>query len=219
VIAPPIPHEPLSQRLQAIIAQGGEASPLSFNALLERTEGRGLYLVILLLCLPFVLPVSIPGTSTPFGLGIAWLALRFALGRPTRLPSRLGDRPLGAKTRHLLLSGGQRVLRFLEKFVRPRRTAWLGWRTAQQWNAALLLLMALLLAIPLPPVPPFTNALPAYSIILITVSMMEEDGWMIWVGYATALATVLYLAFWAGLIVAVIQRYLEPVLRGLGFGA
>ena len=209
-------HEPLSQRLQTIIAQGGEQTPLSFNTLLERTEGRGLYLVVLLLCLPFVLPVSIPGTSTPFGLGIAWLALRFALGRPARLYRRLGDRPLGPKLRHLLLTGGQRVLRFLEKFIRPRRTAWLGWRAVQQANAFLLIGLALLLALPLPPVPPFTNALPAYAIILITVSMMEEDGWMIWAGYAAVLATLLYFAFWASLIVAVIRKYFEPVLRWLG---
>jgi hypothetical protein len=209
-------HEPLSQRLQAIIAQGGEETPLSFNTLLERTEGRGLYLVILLLCLPFVLPVSIPGTSTPFGLGIAWLALRFALGKPTRLHRKLGDRPLGPKTLHLLLSGGQKVLRFLEKFIKPRRTTWLGWRAVQQLNAGLLIAMALVLALPLPPIPPFTNALPAYAIILITISMMEEDGWMIWAGYAVALAAVLYFAFWAGLIVAVLHKYLEPVLRWLG---
>jgi hypothetical protein len=209
-------HEPLSRRLRAIIEEGGEATPLSFNLLLERTDGRGLYLVILLLCLPFVLPVSIPGTSTPFGLGIAWLALRFGLGRKARLFRKVGDRPLGPRAKHLLLSGGEKVLRFLEKFIKPRRTAWLGWRSAQQFNAGLLILLALMLALPLPPLPPFTNALPAYAIVLITVSMMEEDGWMIWAGYTAALAAVLYFAFWASVIVAVIHKYLGPALRWLG---
>lgn len=209
-------HEPLSRRLRAIIEEGGEATPLSFNALLERTEGRGLYLVILLLCLPFALPVSIPGTSTPFGLGIAWLALRFGLGRPARLHRKLGDRPLSPRVRRFLLSGGAKVLRFLEKFVKPRRTVWLGWRAARQFNAGLLVLMAILLALPLPPVPPFTNALPAYAILLITVSMMEEDGLMIWAGYAASLFAVLYFVFWAGVIVAVTRKSLEPVLRWLG---
>lgn len=210
-------HEPLSQRLQQIISQGGENDPLSFNLLLERTDGRGIHLVVLLLCLPFVLPVSIPGTSTPFGLGIAWLVLRLALGRPARLYRRLGDRPLGPKLRRVLLNGIRKVLAFLEKFIKPRRTSWLGWRAVRHWNTFVLILMAILLALPLPPVPPLTNALPAYAIILITLSMMEEDGWTIWVGYAAALGTVLYFVFWAGLIVAVIHRCLAPLLRSLGW--
>ena len=58
--------------------------------------------------------------------------------------------------------------------------------------------MGLLLALPFPPLPPLTNSLPCYSIILIAVSMMEEDGVTIWIAYAVSLGTVVYLGFIAG---------------------
>ena len=49
-----------------------------------------------------------------------------------------------------------------------------------------------------PPLPPFTNSLPSYAIILIAASMMEEDGITIWVGYAVAVAAMVYLGLVAG---------------------
>jgi hypothetical protein len=53
--------------------------------------------------------------------------------------------------------------------------------------------MGLLLAMPFPPLPPLTNALPCYCIILLAASMMEEDGVTIWFAYALSLGTVVYL--------------------------
>jgi hypothetical protein len=51
--------------------------------------------------------------------------------------------------------------------------------------------MALLLSLPFPGIPPFTSSLPCYDVILIAASMMEEDGVLIWFGYAMAAATAL----------------------------
>lgn len=193
-------HPPLSQSLAQILENhpGGEA--VTLNDLLRSTEGRGLYLVIILLSLPFIGPVSVPGFSVPFGLVIAMLSFRLAFGQPPRIPKRFGDRPLPKGLKKIILGGGVKFLRFIEKGVRPRRTVWMGWRLARMGNALLLVVMAILLALPLPPFPPFTNALPTYAIILIAASMMEEDGVMIWVGYAVALGTVVYLGFWAEVI-------------------
>ena len=195
-----MPHPPLSQSLAQIMEGHPAGEAVTLNDLLRSTEGRGLYLVIILLCLPFIGPVSVPGMSPPFGAVIGLLAFRLALGRTPRIPKRFGDRALPKGLKKIILGGGVRFLRFIEKGVRPRRTVWMTWRLARMGNALLLVFMALLLALPLPPIPPFTNALPSYAIILLAASMMEEDGVMIWLGYAVALGTVIYLAFWAELI-------------------
>ena len=193
-------HPPLSQSLAQILEShpGGEA--VTLNDLLRSTEGRGLYLVIILLSLPFIGPVSVPGMSTPLGAVIALLAFRLALGRTPRIPKKFGDRPLPKGLKKVILGGGVRFLRFIEKGVKPRRTVWMGWRLARLGHALLLVFMALMLALPLPPLPPFTNALPSYALILVAASMMEEDGVMIWVGYAVSLGTTIYFAFWAEII-------------------
>ncbi len=202
-------HEPLSQKLALILARPSASGQLTLNELLERTEGRGLFTVIILLCLPFVAPVSVPGMSLPFGIAIALIAFRLLLNKPPRLPRRIGDRALPSKVQKLLASGGVKFLRVVEKAVRPRETGWMTWRVTRFANASLVMLMALILAIPFPPIPPFTNALPSYSIILLAASMMEEDGVLIWVGYFVCLFTLCYLVFWADVIVRNIGNWID----------
>ena len=64
-------HEPLSQKLAQILETNSARGHLTINYLLERTEGRGLYLVVMLLSLPFIVPVSIPGVITVFAYGLS----------------------------------------------------------------------------------------------------------------------------------------------------
>ena len=64
-------------------------------------HGRGLQFVVILLCLPFLAPVSIPGISMPFGLAIALSGLRIAFGHRPWLPEFILNRP------HLLFGAGE----------------------------------------------------------------------------------------------------------------
>lgn len=193
-------HEPLSHKLAQIVESNKGAEGVSINQLLEQTGGRGFYLVIILLALPFIVPVSLPGVSTLLGLSIALLSLRLALGRKARLPKFMGDRKLSPEAQRRVLTGSVKFLRFLERLVKPRRTPWMTTRPARFVNALLMAFMGLLLALPFPPLPPLTNSLPCYTIILLAASMMEEDGVTIWIAYAVALGTVFYLGFIAGAI-------------------
>lgn len=187
---------------------------LTANQLIERTGGRGLYLVFVLLSLPFVAWVSVPGMSTVLGPIIGLLALRLALGKTPRLPVKLGDRVLPPKVRSAIFGGGLKFLRFLEKGVRPRRTLWMTWPIARLANALLVVVMAFLLALPLPS-PPFlgSNALPSYAIILLALSMMEEDGVMIWLGYVASVVAGGYFVLLGGLIVKHLANWFDLLLR------
>ena len=209
--APANPHPPLSQSLAALLRGETGDEAVTLNLLLERTAGRGLFLVIILLSLPFIGPVSVPGMSPPFGLAIALLALGLARGRPPHLPRRIGDRALPVGLKRVLLSGGVRFLQGLERLVKPRRSQWMSWRVVHSGNALLVVFMAFLLALPLPPVPPFTNALPSYAIILLASAMMEEDGVMIWLGYAAAAGTTLYFTLWAEFIIKHLAHWWERI--------
>lgn len=65
---------------------------LTINDLIRRTEGRGLYFVMILLCLPFISPVPVPGLSNVVGVIIVVLAVKLALKLSPGLPRILGDR-------------------------------------------------------------------------------------------------------------------------------
>ena len=201
-------HEPLSRKLTEILEHHHDPDGITLNQLMERTGGRGFYLVIILLSLPFIVPVSIPGVSTVLGLTIAVLSLRLAFGKSARLPRFMGGRRLSPGFREKILGGSIRFLRFVEKGVKPRRTRWLATRWAISANALLMTFMACLLALPFPPFPPFTNALPCYSLILVAASTMEEDGVLIWLGYAVSLGTTIYLILVAeGLQFVLVKAY------------
>ena len=88
-------------------------------------------------------------------------------------------------------------------------------RSSQFANGLLMAFMGLLLALPFPPLPPLTNALPCYSIILLAASMMEEDGVTIWIAYAVSLGTAVYLVAIIGVLEVAITRGYHAVRHWL----
>ena len=209
-------HEPLSAKLRQIIEANSNGQGVTLNQLLEKTGGRGCYLVLILLSLPFILPVALPGVSTVLGLSIALLSIKLAVGATPRLPKFMGERSLSPAFQRKVLAGSVRIVGFVEKLVRPRRTQWLATRSARIINALALTFMALLLALPFPPFPPLTNSLPCYCIILIAASMMEKDGVAIWWAYVLCLGTTVYLGINIFIIVEVFEKLVELSRRWLG---
>jgi len=186
---------------------------MTLNELMQRTHGRGIFLVIILLSLPFIAPIGLAGLSNVLGCVIMLLALRLALGLPPRLPRFMGDRPLPTQRLEKIARGSVKFLQVIEKWVRPRQTEWMTWTSARRGNALLLAFMAFLLALPIPPLILFSNTLPSYAIILLAASMMEEDGVLIWFGYAMSLATVIYLAVVADAIVRFFAKHFDRILH------
>ncbi|MBI3417797.1 MAG: exopolysaccharide biosynthesis protein [Verrucomicrobia bacterium] len=205
-------HEPLSEKLQRILVNDGTAG-LTLNELIRRTEGRGVFLIIILFSLPFVTPIALAGLSNILGWIIMLMSIRLARSLPPRLPGVIGERLLPAAHLGKLARGSVKVLRLIEKLVKPRRTNWMTWRSVRCGNALLLAFMAFLLALPIPPIVPFSNTLPCYAIILIAASMMEEDGFLIWLGYTVSLGTAVYFFLVGEVIFNFFARYYDRILH------
>jgi hypothetical protein len=206
-------HPPLSESLRQILESPPPSGGITLNFILERTEKRGLFLIMILLSLPFLTPIPMPGMSNFLGFVMMWMALRLALQLPAELPKRFGNKPWPAEKFAKVLKAGVRFLMLLEKFVRPRGTGWMTWRISQMANASLLALMAFVLMLPIPPIIPFSNSLPSYSIIVLSASMMEEDGLMIWVGYAVSAGTLLYIGSATKLIIDFFVKYWDHFIQ------
>ncbi len=167
--------------------------PLTLGEVVEVLQGRAWTLVLLLLALPFITPIPLPFLSTPFGVAIGLIALRLALGQRPWLPARILAKPLppGFFGNVLKFAGG--VLRFLEKLLRPR-LSWLAETPVLVRAHALLMLVAaavLLLPLPLP----FTNAFPAWVVLLIAGGLLERDGVAIIAGYTVGAGGIAFFYF------------------------
>lgn len=197
----------LSAELRALSVRYAErAVPL--GEILDTLGGRASALLVVICALPFSTPISIPGLSTPFGLVILLLATRYFAGLPPWLPGRLRRVVLPAAFFTKVLNASSKLVGWLERRLRHGRLPLLAdadWKL--RLHTGVVIFSALLLMLPLPPLPPFTNTLPALVAVIMTFSTLKRDGGGILAGYGVFLFTVGYFVFWGGVVVEVFQRY------------
>lgn len=155
--------------------------PLTLGEVVQVLQGRAWTLVLILLALPFITPIPLPFLSTPFGLAIGLISLRLALGQRPWLPERLLTKPLPPGFFGNVLKFSARVLRFLEKFLRPRLYWLVDTRVLVRVHALAMFVAAAVLLLPLPV--PFTNSFPAWLILLVAGGLLERDGLAVLAGY------------------------------------
>lgn len=169
----------LSEVMEQLIEEFHER-PVTLREVIGVLQGRAYNLLMLLLAMPFLLPLPLPGLSTALGLVIAVIALRLTLGQKPWLPASLLDRGLPPRFFPTLLGGARRVLRMLEVMLKPR----LLWLTSSsllgQLHAFIILIAALVLLLPLPP---GTNFPPALCIVIMAGGLLERDGLFVLGGY------------------------------------
>ena len=191
-IASELPHPPkLSEEVGALARRFADG-PLTLGDMVAALQGRAWTLVIMMLALPFSTPVPLPLVSTPFGLAIALIALRLALGKKPWLPKKLLVRPLPAGFFGRVLRVSERVLRVVEKLLKPRAVWLTEWRELVRLHALLIFVAACVLLLPIPV--PFSNGFPAVAILLIAGGLLERDGLAIIAGYVVAAAGAVF--FW-----------------------
>jgi len=164
--------------------------PARLSEILAATQGRGFDLLLVLIALPFLTPIPLPGLSTPFGLVVLLIGTRLALGRRPWLPHKLLHRQLPARFVTKLLGATSRIVRWLEVLLRPRldflHKQWIYRRIA----GTLIMLSGLLLLLPVPI--PLTNTFPALTVVLLAAGAMERDGLFFLGGCAMFTVTVAY---------------------------
>jgi hypothetical protein len=190
------PARPLSVEL-AQLRDAFAERPATLREIVVVLAGRAYELLMILCVLPFLLPVSVPGMSTPLGLAVAVIAGQLAFGRLPWLPRWLLDKQLPPGFLATVLRVTQGVVKFLERALRPRLLAFTGARWLNAVHLFFVVVAALLLALPMPI--PLTNTLPGWTILLFAAGLMERDGLAVVAGYvAMAATTVLFYAVGEG---------------------
>ncbi|MGL5397488.1 MAG: exopolysaccharide biosynthesis protein [Shewanella sp.] len=183
---------------------------VSLRNLLSLVGEQGMLLFCILLTIPFLLPISIPGTSTPFGLLIVFIGIGVVLNKGPWLPATLMERHFSSKQIKLVLMKGAALLTRIDHLSRPRLFL-LTSNSTNRCNGLLIILVAILLMLPLGAIP-FTNTLPAWVILLICIGMLQRDGMFIIWGYLLAIATLAWFCF-LGMGLFVTGQNVSDILR------
>lgn len=183
----------LSETLDDVARTLPKSTRITLHDLLAHIGEQGLLVFCLLLIIPFLLPVSIPGVSTVFGVAILLIGIGVLTNRIPWLPKRLMHREID--TDHLIpaLQKGAKFFSRIERLVRPRLVALTHGITINRINGLMLIYSALLLMAPFGAIP-LTNTLPALAIVGLAVGILQRDGYSVIFGYLMAVATTVYFA-------------------------
>lgn len=212
--SPPLSAQPSRRLSLELLELAGDLghSDITLRNMVDRFEGRVYTLFLVLLSLPFCQPIALPGLSAPFGMVISLLGIRYALRKKPWIPSFVLDTKITPRFFTTVLKFGGRILSRLEKLLHPRWDWIFTFHLTQFLSGWAIFICGCLLLLPLPI--PFTNLLPALSVILLAASLAERDGLTLSLGVGSFLVTIAFfvLIFWGG---AEVVLWLENHFQGI----
>jgi hypothetical protein len=181
----------LSEELESLL-EIAPGQPMKLRTIVEHLHFRGLPALIVLLCVPFLFPVAIPGLSIPFGVAIALCGLRLGLGHNFWMPEFLLRREISYELLQKLVGTAAKFYRKVEKLVRPRMHFLQRWPGMINLMGFMIMIGGILLSLPIPPPFPLTNTIPGLAVIFMALGIMERDGVCTLIGYGFAVLGLCY---------------------------
>jgi hypothetical protein len=160
----------------------GEGERIAIGQILDALDTRAFGFAILLFSIPSCVPMP-PGVPTVVGIVLLMISIQMVMGRqelwlPRFLTSKSFSRPA-------LISGLEKFKPWLEKverLARPRML-WMTGAIGTWLVGAMVLLMAIILILPLPP---GGNFPPAITCAILAIGLIERDGLMVLIGWLVA---------------------------------
>lgn len=194
--AEPDETAPIS-RLFAEVAAHCQGERITLGEMADGFGERAFGLLILLLCIPAILP----GAASVFGTPMLILGVQMGLGyREPRLPGFLARRSISKTDLLRIAAMATGKLKRIERWVRPRPGVFTT-KTADKFVGWMTVYTALMLILP----GPGTNGPPAFGNIIMSVGVVENDSRVVGIGLGLALlgnlfaTAVLGALVWAGL--------------------
>lgn len=185
----------LSGEINGLLAALKE-HPLTIRDIIHVIQGRAYTLLLVLLSLPFCLPIPLMGLSTINGTIIAIIGLRLSLRLDPWLPARILDAPISAANLTRILTASRKLARALERLLKPRLSFLVDWVLLHHLYGAMICISGSLLLLPLPI--PLSNLFPGLTVIFLAAALLERDGYFVILG---TIMFVLTCVFFVGIYI------------------
>lgn len=205
-IEPPTQLKPLSSILEETLRADPE---VTVGELTDRVARRAFGLLMIVLALPTMIPILPPGSAATIGLLYIILSVQMLIGlEHPWLPAGVRHYRLSTRMLESLQRRGIPFLHRVERFSRPRPIL-LDERIVTRIVAVVVFLLGIVLFSPLP----FFNTIPALTVLVLGVGLLNRDGIFVVAGLIMATTVLAVVAFGAGTLVALANWLLER-LRG-----
>lgn len=177
--------------LQKLFDEVQKSSEIEVGKIFKILSGKGYPALLILLSLPFCLPLQIPGASTPFGIILGFMGLRIAFGKRLWWPKWILEKQFKSEHIKTLIKKSITFIDKVQKLARPRLIFLAKNPLLHRMHGLLVFCLSLILALPLPI--PFSNMLAAFPIFFMGWGLLEDDGVLIILAYI--FTTIFFLAF------------------------
>lgn len=200
----PIATRTLSEDLKSVLVHA-DGRAITIGEVVQVLGHRGMAVMLVILCIPFLVPIPTMGLSAPAGAAVALYGLAVMLNVRPWLPKFVARRELSHAALERIVGTGVRLAGRTEKLLRPR-LKFMTWPGINILIGVSLIFLGFFMALPLPI--PGTNSAPAVGILLLLLGLVERDGLFVLAGQVVALllmgvsAVVVYFLVvygWAGL--------------------
>lgn len=182
-----VPRDEGADRLSAIltaIAKGQSRERISIADLLHALEHRAIGALMFIFAVPNAIPVP-PGVSAVLGAPLIFLSFQLMIGRRPWLPRIITDRSLSRVDFEKVVDLAAPWLAKAERLMRPR-FEFLARPPVEYLIGVICLVLSIILFLPIP----LGNMLPAFTICVLALGVLERDGAWIAFGVACAVAAV-----------------------------
>ncbi|MCG6122604.1 MAG: exopolysaccharide biosynthesis protein [Microvirga sp.] len=200
-------HKRVSAVLRAVL-DTAPGDTISIRDIVEAFGERAFGFVIILFSLPNCIPAP-PGLNSVFGLPVVLFATQLALGfKKPWLPRKIMDKTFKVTTLRKIVDVAEPKLRWVESLCKPRLVNLFGPR-GDRLIGVFAILLAICVIIPLPG----TNMLPSIALVVLSIAIMQEDGFILGLGALIGLAGV---AYTVGIVWAIVKFALMAATNAIG---
>jgi hypothetical protein len=183
----------MSNRLLKALEDVRDLPQITLGKIVEHVEGEALLILCLVSILPFLQPIPIPGLSSVLGFIVLLQGIGLMFWSKPLLTKKMRSVNISHERFEMIYKAAQKFSSFTTKisaFKHPMTNT----RVSHVLCGIAIVLSAAFLSLPLPI--PFSNLVPALSIFLICIGLLEEDLVLILIGMGIT-ATVLWMAMFS----------------------
>ena len=186
------------------VVDRAEGDTITIGEIIEAFGERAFGFVLILFSLPNCVPAP-PGLAGIVGTPVLIFGLQMMLGhRRPWLPGFVLRRSVSVATFRRLIDAAEPKLRRLEAFCKPRLVGLFG-PLGDRFVGLFAFLAAVSVLIPFPG----TNFPPSIALVIASIAIMEEDGYLLIGAYLIGLAGLAYTAAVTGTAIHLVQAGLS----------
>ena len=166
---------------------------ITLGKIVENVEGEAILILCLISIIPFMQPIPIPGLSSILGLIVLLQGVGLMIWSKPLLTKRMKKLNITHDRFEKIFIVAEKFSSFTSKISAFKHPV-VNTRASHFVCGLAIVLSSAFLSLPLPI--PFSNLIPALSIFLICIGLLEEDIILILVGFGITI-TVMWMAFFS----------------------